>query len=306
MEPTWNFNNDFVVHEIQTSFSLDALSSSHPISIAVGHPSEISEIFDAISYKKGASVIRMMEHFLTTNVFKKGLTKYLKEFSYKSAEQDDLWEELTKEAHASKMLNETTSVKEIMDSWTLQTGFPVVKVTRDYGASGIRFEQEKFYVIPKKDRNENTLWWIPITYTSKTEKNFDDTKPKLWLNGKDYQTYDSIDSSQWLLVNLQQTGYYRVNYDIDNWKLISDHLNDPTIYKEIPITNRAQLIDDVLSLARSGYLDYSVALDLTRYVVHENDTIPWKSFLGKMSYIHGMMRKEKDYGDFKVRLAYIT
>ena len=49
---------------------IDALESSHPISIPVKHPDEISEIFDRISYGKGASIIRMMDKFLTTETFR--------------------------------------------------------------------------------------------------------------------------------------------------------------------------------------------------------------------------------------------
>ena len=47
---------------------MDALKSSHPIEIEVHHPSEIDEIFDAISYSKGACVIRMLNDFLTNEV----------------------------------------------------------------------------------------------------------------------------------------------------------------------------------------------------------------------------------------------
>ena len=50
---------------------MDGLKSSHPISIPVQHPDEISEIFDKISYKKGASIIRMMNHYLSTETFRK-------------------------------------------------------------------------------------------------------------------------------------------------------------------------------------------------------------------------------------------
>ena len=32
--------------------------------VAVGHPSEIDEIFDVISYSKGASVIRMLHNYI--------------------------------------------------------------------------------------------------------------------------------------------------------------------------------------------------------------------------------------------------
>ncbi len=58
----------------------DSLESSHPISIEVGHPDEITQIFDSISYQKGASIIRMMEHFLTNKdkeAFRNGLTNYM-------------------------------------------------------------------------------------------------------------------------------------------------------------------------------------------------------------------------------------
>ena len=56
-------------------FSIDGLKSSHPISIPVQHPDEIAEIFDKISYKKGASIIGMMNHYLTTETFRKVISE---------------------------------------------------------------------------------------------------------------------------------------------------------------------------------------------------------------------------------------
>ena len=67
-----------MVSELQSVFLLDALESSHAISTKVDNPDQIGELFDGISYSKGASIIRMMDHFLTTEVFKRGLTSYLK------------------------------------------------------------------------------------------------------------------------------------------------------------------------------------------------------------------------------------
>ena len=36
----------------------------HIIQVEVGHPSEVDEIFDNISYNKGASVIRMLYNWI--------------------------------------------------------------------------------------------------------------------------------------------------------------------------------------------------------------------------------------------------
>lgn len=55
MEPTWKVLEQFVVHDLQNVFGLDALESSHQISVKVEHPDEISEIFDRISYEKGGN-----------------------------------------------------------------------------------------------------------------------------------------------------------------------------------------------------------------------------------------------------------
>lgn len=79
LEPEWRMNDQFVVSKLQSVFQLDSLSSSHKISVEVGNPDEVAELFDNISYDKGATVIRMMDHFLTTAVFRRGLHKYLKE-----------------------------------------------------------------------------------------------------------------------------------------------------------------------------------------------------------------------------------
>lgn len=101
VEPKWKMEEQFIF-SLHRVFLMDSLKSTHPISARVSRPEEINELFDRISYVKGriftifflilvtkwyfciyflylgASVIRMMDHFLTRQVFRKGLTKYLK------------------------------------------------------------------------------------------------------------------------------------------------------------------------------------------------------------------------------------
>ena len=71
----------------QTLIIPDSLQSSHPISVPVNHPDEINEIFDSISYGKGASVIRMMANFLGLETFNGGITNYLNKHEYGNAKQ---------------------------------------------------------------------------------------------------------------------------------------------------------------------------------------------------------------------------
>lgn len=99
-------------------------------------------------------------------------------------------------------------------------------------------------------------------------------------------------------------GYYRVNYDPINWDLISKYLLNPELYKNIAPSNRAQLIDDALNLARSGYIDYITAMNVTQYLAHEYDYVPWKAAINTLYFIDNLMMSEPEYYKFKV--CYLT
>lgn len=94
------------------------------------------------------------------------------------------------------------------------------------------------------------------------------------------------------------TGYYRVNYDARNWQLIGRQLMSN--HTAISVINRAQIMSDALNLARAGLLNYETALDLTKYLEHENEYLPWESALTAIMHIDSMMRRSSSYGLFKV------
>ncbi|XP_021941452.1 aminopeptidase N [Zootermopsis nevadensis] len=313
VEPSWKILEQFVIFDLQNVFALDALESSHQISIEVGHPDEINEIFDRISYGKGASIIRMMDHFLTTEVFKKGVTKYLNSRKFGSSTQNDLWEALTSQAHVDKVLDSSMSVKEIMDTWTLQTGFPVVIITRDYNTGTVHLKQERFLLRHKTENSTtasppegegSTLWWIPITFTSVDNPDFNKTQPLFWMKATPTLTLPPLSAApdQWVIFNVQETGFYRANYDLTNWRLLIEYLMDRDHFSQIGIINRAQLLDDALNLARAGLLDYATALDVTRYLANELEYLPWKAALNALAYIDSMLIKTGNYDKFKIYL----
>lgn len=195
-----------------------------------------------------------------------------------------------------------------MDTWTLQTGFPVVIIQADNQTNTLKLHQERFTYIQndpnnKEDASSSCLWWIPITYTTSNEYDFTNTRPLDWMRRQQELIIKDprINSNKdWYIFNIQQTGYYRVNYDVNNWLLIISYLRDMKTFKRISPTNRAQLIDDALNLARGEYLDYNIALDITTYLAHEDDYIPWKSAITAFNFIDSMLIKEGDYNFMKV------
>ena len=95
-------------------------------------------------------------------------------------------------------------------------------------------------------------------------------------------------------------GYYRVNYDLTNWNLITNQLL--TNFNQISLIGRSQLLDDSLNIARAEYgLAYSVPLNLTQYLTGERNYVPWKSATNGLGYIDLMFVLSAGYGDFRVR-----
>lgn len=87
-----------------------------------------------------------------------------------------------------------------------------------------------------------------------------------------------------------------MNYDKDNWNELIRQLN--VSHGAIHVLNRAQLIDDSFNLARAGLLEYSTALDLSTYLNHEDDVMPWYTAIDCLSYVVERMRRSVEGYDY--------
>ena len=132
---------------------LDSLRSSHPVEVEMKSSSMVNEVFDAISYCKGACSIRMLDAFLTEDVFRNGMRKYVKQFAYSNAVTTDLWACLS-EASGGK------PVRQMMECWTRQTGYPVVSVAAAAGGK-VQLKQARF-LATGADPTDDTTWMVPL------------------------------------------------------------------------------------------------------------------------------------------------
>ncbi|XP_072790070.1 aminopeptidase N [Taeniopygia guttata] len=292
-EPSWNIKDLMVLNELHAVMATDALANSHPLSFReeeINTPAQISEVFDSISYSKGASVLRMLSSFLSENVFKEGLQSYLHTFSYSNTIYTDLWVHL-QEAVKNNHVQLPDSISNIMDRWTLQMGFPVVTVDTQRGT----VRQTHFLLDPTSsvDRPSvfNYTWIIPITWMT-------DSGPGngiYWLTKvTDTTTSFRATSPNWLLLNLNVTGYFRVNYNQENWDQLLKQLD--ANHMVIPVINRAQIIDDAFNLARAKYVNVTLALNTTRFLSQETEYMPWQAALNSLQYFQQMFDRSEVFG----------
>ena len=267
LHPEWKMWTQFLEEDIVRGLALDGLKSSHPIEVPVRDPAEIREIFDDISYSKGASILRMLEQFLGEATFRRGIRDYLKAHAYGNARTEDLWRALTA---ASRQ-----PVRALMGFWTRQTGFPLldVQVKRTGGSARVGLTQSRFLYSdilgPSKDR---TRWKVPVRIARAGQK-----KPVSFLMEKKTETRPlgrSRRSSEkdWIKVNAGQSGFYRVNYPSEEW----DRLRRAVEAGELGTEDRSGLQNDAHALMRAGYLPATTLLDLTAAYRGEDDATAWR------------------------------
>lgn len=309
LSPEWESYNEESLENTLAIFRRDAQLSSHPISQPILNTSQIGEIFDSISYKKGSSVLRMLHSILDKEAFFESVHDYLKKHEYGNAEQDDLWAAFTAKAHQYNRINKDYDMKTIMDSWTLQTGFPLVKVTRDYETGTIEISQHRFLenkTLSEQQTGKEQCWWVPLSYTTASKMDFETTTTKDWLEcdesgkSKTLRLENLADKNEWILFNIQLSGVYRVMYDTANWNLLNQTLNSKD-FTSIHVMNRAQLIDDVIWLAWSGYHEYDITFDLLDYMIQEREYLPWRAALEGLSSVNRLLKPfDANYELFKV------
>ncbi|KAK0167897.1 hypothetical protein PV327_001752 [Microctonus hyperodae] len=283
--PEWNMQQHFISYELQTALLKDSFPHMRAMNNKMKNPYDEGKDFSSIAYAKSASVIHMMHRAFGEKIFTWGLNSYLSKNKYKTSKPEYLWSALQYHVNQNGGLNTTNvSVATLMDSWASQPGYPVVHA--NLSQTLLTLTQKRFLITGKNDTNNTQLYWIPITIASKSNPNFNNPSIIQWLGKRKqivYQEY--LNRDEWFILNVQQWGYYRVNYENDNWNKLIKALNEDN-FGGIPEINRAQIIDDILNLARGEYVSYELAIIATQYLMKEFHHLPWKAFFTSYSYLY--------------------
>lgn len=103
----------------------------------------------------------------------------------------------------------------------------------------------------------------------------------------------------WVLGNLKQAGYYRVNYDQHNWQLLTQQLlEDHTVIDSL---SRAQLIEDSFNLGRAELIDQGIFFRIINYLANEEDPLPFQAAFNGLNFLNDMLSSNyMAYEIFKV------
>lgn len=265
----------------------DALNSSHPVSAHVTTPEQVEEMFDSVSYEKGASILLMLNTSMPEDQFRKGIIRYLGLYNGSNTVTEDLWNSLTQ----AQVPPPVESVSDMMGTWTLQKGFPLV--TAILKGHQLTLTQEPFLLSAENTTHTSSLWHIPVTYVSDSCSS-DSTCSQMFTLTNKTATVDLPPSVKWVKLNYRNTGFYIVHYGDQGWAELTQALqtNVNTLTKE----DRASLIHNIFALSRLGRVSFRQVLNLLNYAPNETQTAPLTEALTQLSAVHRLLDKRQEQG----------
>ncbi|KAJ8960559.1 hypothetical protein NQ318_013848 [Aromia moschata] len=267
--PEWELDKQFVIEKLHSVLDADESSNAQALQSECSTPTEIGAKFGDISYDKGASIIRMVSHILGHENFVAGLRTYLVNNQHKTATPENLWDALATNVDntISKLPNKLPTV---MESWIKKSGSPLLTVTTGENNEVIVTQE------PYGDGHNGTQWYVPVSYTTSTDKNkFESTSPMVWVTpDKNSTTISLKDTSSWIVLNNQESGYYRVNYDETLWGRIKQALSKDD-FDGIVELNRAQIVDDLFSLAKNNKTSYENVFSTIEFLEKDRSYYSW-------------------------------
>ncbi|XP_017054319.1 aminopeptidase N [Drosophila ficusphila] len=302
LDPERSRGELFIDDNLANFFEIDSGRNLTAITKEVKGPDQISGQFSPYVYKKGSLIVRMLHKLLGDEAFFQGIRSFLKRFSLGNVVQDDLWNSLEEAAIQTNVISPDFNLSRAMDSWVLQGGYPLVTLNRDYKTGKMTLSQSRFY--GGKDLPiESLCWWVPLSFVRQNQPDFKKITPQFWLECPSSSQVLELPNlptpNEWIILNPQVSTIFRVNYDKQNWNLITESLKNDANFGGIHKINRAQLLDDIMAFAAVRLQKYDAVFDLFDYLKKENEFLPWQRVVNKLNRLGALLRGQ-EAKDFKI------
>ncbi len=265
-KPNWKRWESFGVSR-GAAMAIDALKSTRSIEYTVLSPEDCRSMFDVLTYEKGAAVLRMLEQFLGAEVFRKGISAYLKKHQYNNTETGDLWDAL--EAASGQ------PVRSMMDTWIFQHGFPVVSAAPTADGRGLKITQRRFFFAPP-EKPEPQLWHVPVMVRARTDHGV--ATHKLLLTEAE-TTLQLPGKLEWALLNEGGHGFYRVRYSPEMLAALTKNL------AALEPIERFGLVSDTWAATVAGLTPLAEFIKMARLFRDETDINVWRALIGAFHYL---------------------
>lgn len=257
------------------AFVLDALQTTHPCWTAIGHPSEVAQIFDDITYYKGGALELWLLNALGPDAFLQGMKIYLERFQYGNAVITDLWDALEEGARRS---GSHLPVRQIMDDWFLTSGHPLVTVDAGARAGHIHLTQEHFCSSGEADLGRTWPIMLKLRYVTAAGV----VQEKSLLFGEREAEIDLGGEFRFVVANAGGDGFFRVRYT----PAMLSRLTQKGAINSLSVVERYNLVNDCWALTKAQKIEAGDFLELMGCFKGERSPIVWAPLSEALSTLH--------------------
>ncbi|XP_022825011.1 aminopeptidase N [Spodoptera litura] len=222
-------------------------------------------------------LFRMFNYTLGEETFKNGIWRFLESRKFKTFSGDDIWNALNAAAREANKIPQGVDIKTMTKSWIEKDRLPLLNVQRNYNDNTAVVTQKVYLRERPHDVPEaaKMSWWLPVVIAQESTLDLQDTTPAAWMKDRSPLTIPNIPAKdKFIIVNPEEIAPYPVNYDQDNWNLLSNFLQSDK-RNMIPELTRAKLLHDAWNLAYAGELSFVTAFNMTLFLKNERHHLVW-------------------------------
>lgn len=279
--PDYEIWEQYTTDSFAAAQRLDALKSSHPIIVPIKHAEEVEQVFDAISYCKGSTVVNMVAAIIGADKFKEGLSLYMSRHAYGNTETIDLWNAWSEVSGKD--------IAKLMNTWTTETGYPYVKVTSETWTADsveITLEQSRF-LSDGSTIADSPLWCIPLLFSTEGS-----TSLEAVIMDRKVQTFsipliEGSGANNWIKINTSQKALVRVAHSPEMVTRLQKAIKDGAL----SAVDRSALLLDSYALAEAGLAPLETVVDILRALKDETSSTVWKAMAIALGALHKLLEQ---------------
>ncbi|MHB8872358.1 MAG: M1 family metallopeptidase [Myxococcaceae bacterium] len=173
---------------------------SHPLQ---ARPGQGADTFDAISYAKGAQVLRMLETWLGRADMQKGLKAYLEKYAHGNATSDDFF------AAVGAATKKDKELKPFKEAWLKKRGYPVLFPETSWSGSTLTIKIRQQPNHP--DEKGPFVFKLPIVIHRESEPAYHEEKLLVMDKPEITVSYELPGLPQWIDWNKDGAALAKVN-----------------------------------------------------------------------------------------------
>jgi len=256
--------------------SADRLLSARRIRQPIYSEGDVKTAFDAITYQKGAAVIRMFEQYVGADSFRKGVQAYLKEHADGNATAKEFLAAIS-EASGKDV---TTPFSTFLD----QAGLPLVtvKVSCDAGKGRAELSQARYVPLgAAQNPPPPQVWQIPVCLGT-------DQGRTCTLLTEATGAADLGACPRWVMPNAGAAGYYRSALDDPHTGTLTRSVG------QLTAPERMAFFSDVVAAAQAGAADLPRVFELAVALAGDKDRHVVETILPAIASVeeHGFLPED--------------